>query len=45
MIIFCYDSDDDDHGDVVEYDLDNNKMLIIYYVGIVVFDIIMFYLL
>ena len=29
MIIFCCDSDDDDHGDVDEYDLDNYKMLII----------------
>ena len=28
-MIFCCDSDDDDHGDVDEYDLDNYKMLII----------------
>ena len=35
MIVDDCDSDDDDHGDVVEYDIDNDKMMII----------IMFYLL
>ena len=35
MIVDDCDSDDDNHGDIDEYDIDNNKMMII----------IMFYLL
>ncbi len=31
MIVDDCDSDDDDRGDVDEYDIDNNKMIIMFY--------------
>ncbi len=30
MIVDDCDSDDDNHGDIDEYDIDNNKMMIIF---------------